>query len=136
MNTKSTTETETVVVVPSSVSTTEPSLVYALDNRLITMGLRKWTKNLVLAENVEQGSFNHEKKFLMEKIDTNLLFWHLSSNASYKDIEVVKMLFQSSTGEHHAVLFPEPTISGGGEGEQDTCGWMRRNTLFRLTWIY
>ena len=116
MNTKSTTETEMVVVVPSSVSTTEPSLVYALDNRLITLGLRKWTKKVVLAENVEQGSFNHEGQFVMERIDTNLLFLHLSSSAGYKDIGVVKMLSQYSMEGNHAVLFPEPTISGGGGG--------------------
>ena len=50
----------------------------------------------------------------MEKIDQNLLFLHLSSYASCKDIEVVRMLSQYSMGEHHAVLFPEPKLKGGG----------------------
>ena len=119
MNTKSVMETEMVVVVPSSVSTTEPSLAYALDNRLITMGLRKWTKKVVLAENVEQGSFNHEGRFVMERNDNNLLFLHLSLRVSFKDIKVVKVLSQYSTGEHHAIFFPEPEISGGkGRGSK------------------
>ena len=127
MNTNSSIQTEMVVVVPSSVSTTEPSLVYALDNRLITMGLRKWTKKVVFAENVEQGSFEHAGQFVMERIDQNLLFLHLSSHASYKDIEVVRMLSQYSTGEHHAVLFLKPKVKGGvGWGSKTSAvGWAR-----------
>ena len=125
MNTKSTRETEMVVVVPSSISTTDPSLVYALDKRLITMGLRKWAKKVVLAENVEQGSFNHDGKSVMERIDQNLHFSHLSTYASYIDIEVVRMLSQYSTGEHHAVSFPEQKLRAGGGSKSCAFGCAR-----------
>lgn len=114
LNKPSVQETNMVVVVPTTVSTPDSNLVYALDNRIITMGLRKWTKKVILAENVEQGSLDSSGRLNVDRIDSPLLFLLLSSKCNYSDIVVSKIMSQFTTGQQHAQLFPAPCREGGG----------------------
>ena len=114
LNKPSVQETTMVVVVPTSVSIPDSNLVYALGNRIIIMGLHKWTKKVILTENVEQGSLDASGRMNVDGSDSPLFFLLLPSKCNYSNIVLTKIMLQFTTGQEHTQLFPAPCREGKG----------------------